>query len=168
MQESPNIIEDINLSLKDNYECTFKEYFGLLNIIYPHKSCITDYELEKYYNNPNIIVLIIEQMCLAIVMPYHLAIKFKYIDNIIKYKDYYVIYEEGMKIIKISNEWNINKWRYTKILNFYNWIIQIENKSCEELELETVQKKEDITYINPVFDINFLNALCWNHDINEF
>ena len=42
-----------------------------------HKKDMED--LLKYYHNPNIIVLIIESMCIGIVMPSHIAYKFKYI-----------------------------------------------------------------------------------------
>ena len=102
-------------------------------------------------------------MALGIVLNEHLAKKFKYIDNVIQYKDYSVIFEDGMKIIKISTEWDTRRWSYFKLKDFFNWIGSVENKSCSKIEEELSTCKYD-----PGYDVEFLNSLCWNtHLINE-
>ena len=75
--------------------------------------------MKNYYIHSNVVVLIIENMSLGIVMNAHLANKFKYVQNAIQYKDYSVIFENGMKIIKIPKEWDTNNWSYFKLRNFY-------------------------------------------------
>ena len=75
--------ENIKSSLQDDYECNFNEYFGIFDLISPPE--INNANIEKYYKNANIIVLIIEPMCIGLLMPYQIAMKFKYIENSIKY-----------------------------------------------------------------------------------
>ncbi|MBI95828.1 hypothetical protein CL656_01635 [bacterium] len=147
---------------KYDYKCSFKEYFGLIELIVPNQSM--KYNMEKYYIHKNIVVLIIESMAIGIVMNLHLAQKFKYIDNVIEYKDYSVIFEDGMKIIKISTEWDTSRWSYYKIKDFYNWFdaFHIENSSCSKLE-ERFQK---MMYESSP-DIEFLSSLCWNTHLTD-
>ena len=147
-----------------DYKCTFMQYFGLIDLVVPNMS-FTKYEIEKYYIHSNIVVLIIESMATGIVMNVHLAKKFKYIENAIEYKDYSVIFEDGMKIIKISTKWDTSLWSYFKIKNFYNWIDCIENKSLLVIEEEIKTKYCSNSSIP--YDMQFLNSLCWNTHIVE-
>ena len=78
-------------------------------------------------NNKNIVLLIIESMCIGIVMPIHIANKFSYIVNAIKYDEYIEIVKNGMKIVSISNEWDTKKWSMTRIMKFYIFFI---NENC--------------------------------------
>ena len=52
--------ENVSCFLKDDYITSFHEYFGIFELIVPPSIKYND--IEKYYNNPNIIVLIIEPM----------------------------------------------------------------------------------------------------------
>lgn len=146
--------EDIEKQ-KYDYKCGFMEYFGIMDLISLNSS-ITKYNIEQYYIHSNVIVLIVESMSLGIVMNSHLANKFKYIQNAIKYKDYSVIFENGMKIIKIPKAWETNNWSYFKLRNFYDWIQMIENKSIDDLAEGSL--KESI-------DKEFIDSLCWNTDL---
>ena len=159
-----SLFEDETLNY--DYKCTFMQYFGIIDLITPNIS-FTKYEIEKYYIHNNIVVLIIESMALGIVMNLHLAKKFKYIDNAIKYKDYSVIFEDGMKIIKISEKWDTSLWSYFKLKNFYNWVEIIENKSCTIIEADIKRQTEiSVVKYNTLYDIHFLNSLCWNTHLN--
>ena len=151
---------------EDNYSASFKEYFGLIDIIYPTNF---DYHnIENYYHNSNIIVLIIESMCIGIIMPSHIAYKFKYISGCVQHNDVEYLFDnkEGIKIIRINNEWDTRKWSYTKIIKFYSYLHEIENKSCDEIEFE-IDKSHLTKVIPSKIDIEFLNSLCWNSGLND-
>ena len=105
--------ENVICELEDDYKCNFKEYFGLIDLVHPIGMDVTN--IEKYYNNPNIYVLIIRPMSLGIVMNKHVALQFKYIEGLIILKSYSVIYDDGMKIIKLDDTWDTSKWYYTKL-----------------------------------------------------
>ena len=153
--------ETIKSSLQDDYECTFNEYFGIFNLISPPE--IKYANIEKYYNNGNIIVLIIESMCIGLLMPHHIAMKFKYIDNCIKYGDFSYIYEDGMKIVKVSKAWDTKKWSYSKIKNFYKYLDTFEQLSMPQIEFMLLNNKvsrKSCTFC----DIEFLDSLCWDGD----
>ena len=160
--EGPIKITDINCELKDDYVCDLKAYYALIDLIIPRS--IAKENLEKYYNNSNIIVMIIEKMCLGIFKSLHIAEKFTYIKNAIKYKDYSYVYENGMKIIIIPQEWDTRKWSYTKILRFYDNLHKFETKNYQELLLDQTTNIE-IGYDNGV-DLEFLSSLLWNSHLD--
>ena len=146
--------EDVE-NRKYDYKCGFMEYFGIMDLI-TINSTITKYNIENYYIHSNVVVLIIENMSLGIVMNAHLANKFKYIQNAIQYKDYSVIFENGMKIIKIPTAWETSNWSYFKLRNFYTWIEMLENKAIDHVA--------EGPFKNSI-DKEFLDSLCWNTDL---
>ena len=158
----PKQITDIKCELKDDYPCNLKEYFSLIDLIVPPSLVYED--LEKYYNNPNIIVLIIEKMSLGIIFSLHIAEKFSYIVNALKFNEYSYIYENGMKIITIPKEWETKKWSYLKLLNFYKNLYMIETKTCQQLKIK--QDKAIVGGFEPNFDLEFLNSLLWNANLD--
>ena len=151
-------ITDIKCELKDDYPCNLKEYFSLIDLIVPPSLLYKN--LEKYYNNPSIIVLIIEKMSVGIIFSLHIAEKFSYIVNAINFNEYSYIYENGMKIITIPKEWETKKWSYSKLLNFYKYLNIIENKNCRQLKIKA--DKDIAIGCEPEFDLEFLNSLLWN------
>lgn len=154
-------IKGIKCDLVDDYPCNFKEYFGLMDLVLPTSMKYVD--LEMYYNNSNIYVLIIEKMSVGLVMSRHIAEKFSYICNAVKYNEYEYIYEDGMKIITVSNSWDTKKWSYVKMLHFYDNLSSIETKTCYQLE-NYIKEREKNPYSTcaPRYDIEFLNSLLWN------
>ena len=146
--------EDIE-GRKYDYKCGFMEYFGIMDLI-SIDSKVTNYNIEQYYIHSNVVVLIVEAMSLGIVMNDHLARKFKYIENAINYKDYSVIFENGMKIVKIPKAWETKSWSYFKLRNFYTWIEMLENKTIDDVAEGSF--KDSI-------DKEFMDSLCWNTDL---
>ena len=151
-------ITDIKCDLKDDYPCNLKDYFALIDLIVPPSLLYQN--LEKYYNNPNVIVLIIEKMSFGIIFSLHIAEKFSYIANALKFNDFSYIYENGMKIVTISKEWETKKWSYSKLLNFYKYLKIIENKNCQQLKIK--MDKAIVNGYDADFDLEFLNSLLWN------
>ena len=158
----PKQITDIKCELKDDYPCNLKEYYSLIDLIVPPSLVFEN--LEKYYDNSNIIVLIIEKMSLGIIFSLHIAEKFSYIANALKFNEYSYIYENGMKIVVIPKEWETKKWSYTKLQKFYNNLHKIESKNSEELKNEYYKTKK-LGYDSD-FDLEFLNSLLWNANLD--
>lgn len=160
-EESVPYKESLYCSLPDNYECSFNDYFGIFDLIVPPEISATN--IEMFYNNNNIIVLIIEPMCIGILMSYQIASKFKYINNCIQYGDYSYIYENGMKIVKITKDWDTRKWSYLKIKKFYYNLEYFEKSSISHIEIDILNKNSTRrTY--QYCDIEFLDSLCWDGD----
>jgi len=119
------------------------------------------------FNNPNKILLIIEDMSLGIIMTKHIANKFQYIKNILEYSEKenmgihkdYTYQDYPIKIIKIDKEWDTSKWSIYKIkrLIFDNIFQQIEQYSLEEIEIDL---KQDRWYKSKIC-MEFLYALSW-------
>ena len=136
----PTQVKNIKCVLQDDYPCSFEEYFGLIELVVP--TMFDKHNLEKYYNNPNIVVMIIEKMSLGILMSRHIAERFSYVQNAIKYNDYQYIYEKGMIIVTIPLEF-------------------IECKDCNQLR-SIGKNRQYPDYICSSIDLEFLESLLWN------
>ena len=147
---------------EERYE-SFMYHLSLTNIITPDKFKSKSEIVNYYIKNKNMIILIIEPMCIGIIMPMHIAKKFKYIENVLKYDDYEV-FNEGIKVVKIPCEWETRKWSYSKLNHFYNWLGEVEDKTITILE-EKIQSQPK--YIPYHFDYHFLESLCWNSCIED-
>lgn len=150
------------LNMNNDSYYTFKEYFGLVDLVLPRG--ITEETLENYYKNPNIVLVIIDSMCVGIIMTTHIAYKFDILFKKLNTlsADVSFFYEGGMKIVHIGTDIDTRSWKYFKILEFYNYLKYIDDKSCDELELEFVRGPNTPP---PIYDLNFLKALKWNDDI---
>lgn len=145
-----------NSSDPDLYEKVLYKY-NIIRLVKPNSSFITNVA-EQYFKNKNIVMLVIESMCIGILMPIHIAKQFKYIANILEYEDYELPIEGGMKVCTICNKWDTHNWSFTKLNRFYNWYGDIEDKSCEEL----IQNHKEWSG----YDIQFIQSMCWENDEN--
>ena len=132
-------------------ECFMYKY-GIISIIYPKKCHIIDF--VNFISNKNMVMLVIEDMCLGLLLPYQIARRFSYIVNAINYDEHETYVNNGMKIIKISSDWDTRKWSYIKISKFYETLHLFENKTVDKI-------KEDNEEVHRV-DLNFLESLLWN------
>ena len=157
-ERDDNYSLDSTTIIPDHYEVDFMEYFGIIDLVLPNN--LSSNDIEKYYKNPNIVILIIESMCLGIFMNIHISKKFKFIDNCLKDpEDHECVYENGMKIVRVPSEWNTLKWSYIKIQKFYEHLPHIDDLSMEELELKRLDVQRGLF---PNFDYHFLDSLHWN------
>ena len=136
--------------------------YDILTIVVPENS--SSFNLKDHIHNKNIILLIIESMCIGIVLPQHIANRFSYIVNSIKYNDYIQEYKNGMKIIKIDSEWDTRKWSYSKIRKFYKVLEHIELYDVDKLKEKICGFELDFETRTSI-DINFLESLLWNANL---
>ena len=125
-------------------------------------------QIYNSFNNPNMVLLIIEDMCLGIIMTDHIATKFQYIKQTLEYRKEnrlsaikiptYLNFP--IKIIKIDKNWDTNNWNYYKISRIY--FEGVFDK------IETYSLKEAINYFKKNIWLkkdacfNFLTALSWH------
>ena len=114
---------------------------------------------ENCYNafyNPFMCLLVIQDMCMGIFMPMHLAKKFGYIRMILEKQEYYTLNQKtSCVVITINDEWDTSKWSYEILSRFYtgmhNYISDINNEEIKKLDS---WKQQHI-------DMEFLDALCY-------
>ena len=96
-----------------DHENDYDAYEDILTLVTPNGKIL--FNIDNYSRNKNLILLVIDSMCLGLILPEHIATRFSYIKNAIKYNEYTEKYSNGMKIIKVSSEWDTRKWSYSKI-----------------------------------------------------
>ncbi len=125
-------------------------------------------QIYNSFNNPNMVLLIIEDMCLGIIMTDHIATKFQYIKQTLEYRKEERLSANNIpkylnfpiKIIKIDKKWDTYNWNYYKISRIY--FEGVFDK------IETYSLKEAINYFKKNIWLkkdacfNFLTALSWH------
>ena len=133
--------------------------YDILTFVTPNKALF--FNLKDHLMNKNLVLLVIESMCLGLVLPDHIARRFSYISNAINYEEYDSINENGMKIVKIGSEWDTRKWSYSKIKKFYNVLEHIEMYDVDKIKEKIYSYELDFEARTNI-DINFLDSLLWN------
>ena len=131
-------------------------------------------QIYNSFNNPNMVLLIIEDMCLGLIMTDHTANKFQYIKQTLEYRKEERLSANNIpkylnfpiKIIKIDKKWDTYNWNYYKISRIYieDVFNKIETYSLNEAI--NYYKKND--YLKNDVCFNFLNALSWHGGEEKF
>ena len=118
------------------------------------------HEVLNNMNNPNMYLMIIENMSLGIIMNNHIAENFGYIRTISEHNEvkYYKNYK--IKIVNINKEWDTSKWSYYKIRGIVNRFHDLENKNISDIE----HNIHNNSWQTDLIDIEFLKSLSWGYD----
>ena len=122
-----------------------------------------DFFIEEFLNlmnNPNMCMILIENMCLSLIIPDYIAWKFGYIRLLYDKNEQHYHKEFSIKIFKINNEWDNHKWSYSTIKFFHKHYDQIENKNIEEIEGIITESQ----WLKQYIDVEFLRALSWGEE----
>tara|TARA_B100000524_G_scaffold348426_1_gene252939 strand:- start:3841 stop:4347 length:507 start_codon:yes stop_codon:yes gene_type:complete len=142
---------------KTRFLYNFMKKFNIHNIVTPLNN-INNYVDNTYncINNPNMFILIIESLSIAIIMTDSLAYNFGYIRGVMKYNNPSMYNKYKIKFIHITVDWDTSNFNSEKIERFYYTTNRyIIHKTIEEMKhLEEWILKE--------IDINFLTALSWD------
>jgi len=144
----------------------YYKYNQFLRMLYINKISFTrdfnnTYHQDLFNNlyNPNMCMIIIEDMCLGIIINNHTAIKFDYIKNVCnKYSNVYYYPPYKCKIYRIDSGWDTSKWDYYSLLNSTNMFEHIAGKNIQQVRLQS--DREGYTRYKNY--IPFLEALSWN------
>ena len=120
-------------------------------------------EFLNAMNNPNMSMIIIDNMSLCLVLQDHIANKFGYLKLLRKNNEYKKYKHFKIKIFIIDDKWDNSKWSYCSIQNFYKNYQEIEQKSISSIENRLIENE----YLKPYIDIEFLKALSWGNDIDN-
>jgi len=101
-------------------------------------------------------LLVIQDMCIGIFMPMHLAKKFGYIRMILEKQEYYTLNQKtSCIVITINDNWDTSKWSYDLLCKFYiNMFSFISDTTIEDIKKLDSWKHQHI-------DMAFLDALCY-------
>ena len=149
-----------NNMIKESFN--IKKQLGINKFVYPDYNNYEYIQILHYMHNPNMYLLIIEEMCLGIFMTKHIAMKFGYIRGITEYGSGNSFKKYKVNILRISNQWDISKWSEIKLHNFYvSSLCFIEQCTIETLYSNIKYEMWTYKYI----DLEFLQALSWSPQI---
>jgi hypothetical protein len=138
--------------------CYKKKHQLQISTLIVHLSHKEDY-YENCYNafyNPFMCLLVIQDMCIGIFMPMHLAKKFGYIRMILERQEYYTLKQKtSCIVITINDKWDTSKWSYELLSKFYTTM----NDFITDTTIEEIKKGE--SWILHHIDMAFLEALCY-------
>tara|TARA_B100000424_G_C22929336_1_gene494382 strand:- start:462 stop:947 length:486 start_codon:yes stop_codon:yes gene_type:complete len=125
-------------------------------------------DIEEYWfhdvlnnmNNPNMYLMIIENMSLGIIMNNHIAENFGYLRTISEHNEFKYYKNYKIKIVNINKEWDTSKWSYYKIRGIVNRFHDLENKNISDIE----HNIHNNSWQTDLIDIEFLKSLSWGYD----
>ena len=118
---------------------------------------LTNFDI--YINNPNLVLIIIENLSLGIIIPIGIALKFDYINKLYNHDGFEKNSKYQINIVRIDKNWDTNKFSFSKLINFNKYFYYIENHNIEEIK----NFDWELQYI----DVHFLEALSWNGKLKE-
>ena len=131
-------------------------------------------QIYSCFNNPNMVLLIIEDMCLGLIMTDHIATKFQYIKQTLEYREGNQLsanpiptyLDFPIKIINIDKKWDTRIWNYHKISRIYfeGVFDKIEHYSLKEA-IKYFKKNK---WAKNDACLNFLTALSWHGGEEQF
>lgn len=121
-------------------------------------------QLFNEMNNENCVMLVIQNMNLAIIMSKQIAFKFDYIKDIVhKYGTCSKILNYNINIFIIDDKWDTSKWCQNSLYKFHDMINCVTKRPISYF----ISVKKEGYGIYSHIDINFLEALSWNSDNNQ-
>lgn len=156
------------LSIEYTDEPIEKKYYNLkkelnINYISMESQDIPEYwfnEVLINMDNPNMYLLIIENMSLGIILNNHIAEKFGYIRTITEHNEIKNHKNYKIKIINIDKKWDTSKWSYYKIRLINSRFQDLENRNIAQIQ----EYMDDHSYISDLIDIEFLKSLSWGEN----
>ena len=121
-------------------------------------------QLFTEMNNENAVMLLIQNMNLAIIMCKQIAFKFDYIKDIAdKYGTSSKIMHYDINIFVIDDKWDTSKWCKSSLYRFHDMVNDITLRPISYFIRGKAQRNDMCSHI----DIHFLEALSWNSDNNQ-
>ena len=116
--------------------------------------------IENAYNalyNPNLCLVVIQDMAIGIFLTMHMAKKIGYIRMIVERNEYKTLNQKtSCIIITIDDKWDTSKWSYDKLSRFHNSIgSYISDSTLDNIKNDESWKLQHI-------DVAFLEALSFH------
>ena len=131
-------------------------------------SLTTSEQIYNSFSNPNMVLLIIEDMSLGLIMTDHIAKKFQYLKQTLEYREENKLSANQIptylnfpiKIIKIDKNWSTHNWNCSKIKRIYMDQLFDKFETYSLKETENYLKKHN--WYKQQVCFNFLTALSWH------
>ena len=115
--------------------------------------------IENTYNalyNPNLCLVVIQDMAIGIFLTMHMAKNFGYIRMIVERNEYKTLQQKtSCIVITIDDKWDTSKWSYDKLSRFHNSM----GSHISDSTLENIKNTE--SWVLQHIDIAFLEALSF-------
>lgn len=147
------------MSIQQHYYKT-KHLLQVTHFAIPNGYDNTMDTIENTYNalyNPNLCLVVIQDMAIGVFLTMHFAKKFGYIRMILEKNEYKTLKQKtSCIVITIDNKWDTSKWCYDKLSRFHNSMgSYISDSTLENIQNEDSWKLQHI-------DVAFLEALSFD------
>ena len=130
--------------------------FGIIRIIFPdrYENSFMIYS-DYYLMSPNIVIIIIKSMGLAIIVTKHDMQKFDYYNKMLLHEKFKRFNGTGAELVIIDENWDTTNWNYLSLTWLPYWISDLHELNINDVRVRN--QNRDCKYI----DIKFLEALSW-------
>ncbi len=130
--------------------------FGVVRIIFPerYENTFMIYS-DQYLMSPNMVVIIIKSMALALIIVKHDMLQFDYYNKMLIHGKFRRFNDKGAELIIIDEKWDTTKWNYYSLTWMPYWVSELSDLNINDIRNNNQHKE------NKYIDINFLEAMSW-------
>ena len=141
---------------KNNNKIKLCKEFGIIRIIFPerYENSFMIYS-DHYLMSPNMVIIIIKSMALAIIVTKYDMLQFDYYNKMLLHEKFRRFNNTGAELVIIDEKWDTTKWNYYSLGWMPYWISRLSSLNINDVRNNNQHKE------NKYVDINFLEAMSW-------
>tara|TARA_Y100000389_G_C17239878_1_gene402512 strand:- start:17 stop:457 length:441 start_codon:yes stop_codon:yes gene_type:complete len=141
---------------KNNNKIKLCKEFGIIRIIFPeiYENSFMIYS-DHYLMSPNMVIIIIKSMALAIIVTKYDMLQFDYYNKMLLHEKFRRFNNTGAELVIIDEKWDTTKWNYYSLVWMPYWISHLSSLNINDVRNNNQHKE------NKYVDINFLEAMSW-------
>ena len=130
--------------------------FGLIRVIFPerYENSFMIYS-DQYLMSPNMVIIIIKSMAIAILVTKHDMLQFDYYNKMLLHEKFRRFNGTGAELVIIDENWDTTKWNYYSLTWMPYCISELSSFTINDIRNNNQYKE------NKYIDINFLEAMSW-------
>lgn len=130
--------------------------FGIVRIIFPerYENSFMIYS-DQYLMSPNMVIIIIKSMAMALIIPKHDMVQFDYYNKMLIHEKFRRFNDKGAELVIIDENWDTTKWNYCSLTWLPYWASELSDLNINDVRNNNQHKE------NKYVDINFLEAMSW-------
>ena len=130
--------------------------FGVIRIIFPERydNSFMIYS-DQYLMSPNMVIIIIKSMALALIIVKHDMLQFDYYNKMLNHEKFRRFNDTGAELVIIDEKWDTTKWNYYSLSWMPYWVSELSSLNITDVRNNNQHKE------NKYVDINFLEAMSW-------
>lgn len=141
---------------KNNNKIKLCKEFGIIRIIFPeiYENSFMIYS-DQYLMSPNMVIIIIKSMAIAIILIKHDMLQFDYYNKMLLHEKFRRFNNTGAELLIIDEKWDTTKWNYYSLTWMPYWVSELSGLNINDVRNNNQHKE------NKYVDINFLEAMSW-------